>query len=110
MGKVFDRFGLGAAIVAARGPRTQKDVALDAGISDSTLSRYEQGDRPEGLDILFRILKSVGLEMALVARNEPAPGNEHRTEVLVYEDGELTQEQMKAVDSVVQSFKRRVER
>lgn len=59
---------MGAAIRGARGGEKLETIARRAKLSVSALSRLERGERSEGLELLFRVLATVGLDVDVVPR------------------------------------------
>lgn len=59
---------VGRELRRARGEEKQQAIADRADISDTTLSRLEKGQRPEGIAILLRVLDALGLELRFARR------------------------------------------
>jgi transcriptional regulator with XRE-family HTH domain len=103
----FDSRGFFAALDAERSSRrlTWKDVAAQAGISASTLTRMSQGRRPD-IDGLATLLAWSGLEAkAFIRSSEPAPSPSTVTRISaeLRADTTLSEESQTALEQIVRT-------
>jgi transcriptional regulator with XRE-family HTH domain len=104
MGENFDAEGFYAAINAVRLSKqmTWKDVARDAGVAASTLSRMGQGAKPD-VDGLAALLKWSNLkaESFIKGGNEKEPPAIAQVAALLRADPNLTRQNAKILEEIV---------
>ena len=103
----FDSRAFFAALDAERASRhlTWKDVALEAGVSASTLTRMSQGRRPD-VDGLASLLSWSGLDVAAFIRSTkpvPAPATLARITSELRSDPLLSEESQSALEEILRT-------
>ena len=61
---------ISAKLVELRGEKTQKEVSEALGITNMSLSHYENGRRRPRVDMLYKIAKYYGVDMNIFFDNE----------------------------------------